>query len=236
MPFRGEQGSSNRGYLYTFGPIKPNHYQRINHPVLPTAKNMIPVPHICVISCQFDSESFDVSTSLEKLYQHFRSTDHDTILSQLLGQHSAATTLTTSTQEQTKFWKLPQQFNASILLESQLRTLVNDRILRMVKSFHNKSLYEFLGYKSSLLSRERIVQLISEFVFHVSHAMFAWDQTAHEMKNMSTSNGIPTSFSSSSAILQVPTSTDKKICKMLFKGDRSVLSRLGGFDNQSIIV
>lgn len=67
--------------------------------------------------------------------------------------------------------QMPQMLDLSIMVEAYLRKIA----LEMVYSFRDfvsdKALREFLGYKSPTAKNGRVLELISDFLFDVSHAM-----------------------------------------------------------------
>jgi hypothetical protein len=67
---------------------------------------------------------------------------------------------------------MPQMLDLSIMVEAHLRKIA----LRMVYSFRDfvsdKALREFLGYKTA--KNGRVLELISDFLFDVSHAMVSF--------------------------------------------------------------
>jgi hypothetical protein len=71
--------------------------------------------------------------------------------------------------------QMPQMLDLSIMVEAHLRKIA----LRMVYSFRDfvsdKALREFLGYKTA--KNGRVLELISDFLFDVSHAMVSFTTT-----------------------------------------------------------
>jgi hypothetical protein len=69
-------------------------------------------------------------------------------------------------------YQLPHMLDLSIMLETYLRNMAL-RIVRCLSTyFTDKALREFLGYKSATGKTQRaIVEILSDFLFDVSHAM-----------------------------------------------------------------
>jgi hypothetical protein len=112
--------------------------------------------------------------------------------------------------------KLPDLLQTSISTESILRDAAVTMTTQLVSSFGETSLRLFLGYKTSALSRERLIRVMAGFLFDVSHAMFAWEQTEHEFAK------------SRQEVVR-----DSEIQKSLF--DERALRKIGGFDPSSLL-
>lgn len=76
---------------------------------------------------------------------------------------------------------LPDLLEVSICVESYLHKLTYNMVVKMTETFDDKILREFLGYKSSMLKREKLVHKIADYLFDISHALFAWEQTENEL-------------------------------------------------------
>jgi len=139
---------------------------------------------------------------------------------------------------------LPRLLDISIMVESHLRRVAYQITDRLTSHFDDKALREFLGYKSSALKKDRILHLMSDFLFDVSHAMFAWDQTEADlfgtdgscpenMININRNNNINNPNTTPSSALDDNSSTmrDRKLCDALF--NHRALRKIGGFDPSS---
>ena len=124
---------------------------------------------------------------------------------------------------------LPRLLDVSIMTESHLRKMAYIITERLTCHFDDKAKREFLGYKSASLKNDRIIHLISDFLFDVSHAMFAWDQTEAELYGTYTDN----IYNASGIDDQIAMIRDKKICDELF--DERALRKIGGFDASSLL-
>jgi hypothetical protein len=67
--------------------------------------------------------------------------------------------------------------HTSITNEAVLRDAAMAMTEGLVESFNDSCLRLFLGYKAPNIRRERLIQLLSGFLFDTSHALFAWEQT-----------------------------------------------------------
>lgn len=117
--------------------------------------------------------------------------------------------------------KTPPFLEVSIASEFVLRNLAHQMTLKLVESFHDRTLRMFLGYKSSTLKRDRLLTVLSEYLFDVSHAMYAWKETEREL--LSEGEGA----SDDESLLQ------KRILDTLF--DSRALRKIGGFDDSSLL-
>lgn len=111
----------------------------------------------------------------------------------------------------------PVFLEVSIASESVLRELARDVTRRLVESFDEKTIRLFLGYKSSSLKRDRLLAVLAEHLFDVSHAMFAWKQTEEEIQSQ----------------LLATSDLDQRIVSILF--DSRALRKIGGFDDSSLL-
>jgi hypothetical protein len=122
--------------------------------------------------------------------------------------------------------EIPAFLDVSISFESTLRNLAYRMISEICLSFEDEPIRMFLGYKSGALKRERVVQMLSDYLFDVSHAMFAWKQTEIEVTSQRTG-----------AVLSVQTSflqeVDSLVRDSLF--DERALRKIGGLDDSSIL-
>lgn len=118
--------------------------------------------------------------------------------------------------------QLPPLLDISISTETHLRDKAYETIARMTSTFDERPLREFLGYKSNTPKRDRIVEVMADLLFDISHAMFAWEQTEREVFIEQGGGGN-----------QQPESLDQKICSDLF--DSRALKKIGGFDFSSLL-
>jgi len=121
--------------------------------------------------------------------------------------------------------EIPPMLTISIVTEETLRNMAIDIVSRMTLTFDDEALRLFLGYKACSLKRERLLQLLSDHLFDVSHAMFAWKQTESEM--LAESEGGHKEDQESDSHLS------KLIQHSLF--DQRALKKIGGFDNSSLL-
>jgi len=120
--------------------------------------------------------------------------------------------------------KFPPLLEVSIVSETTLRDAAYKMVYNMTTQFSERILRLFLGYKSSAMKRDRLVRLLSEFLFDVSHAMFAWEQTELEILSERQSDD--------SALF--PTwELDNAVKDSLF--DERALCKIGGFDHSSLL-
>jgi len=115
---------------------------------------------------------------------------------------------------------LDKLLSVSILVETQLRQVAFQMIQHFTRNINANALREFMGYKSPSIKKERIVQLISDFLFDVSHAMFAWDKTDKDLFP-----GVQ--------IKALDTVRCNKVCDELF--DSRALKKIGGFKPSSLL-
>ncbi len=126
---------------------------------------------------------------------------------------------------------LPHFLEVSIDGERSLRAKAHRMISSMVNSIPgndmNTSLHKFLGYRSTKSpTRERVVGVVSDVLFDVSHAMYAWIHT-HEKLLRSRGNDIV------DAAIKNYSSMDVQIKSSLF--DDRALKRIGGFEPESLL-
>jgi len=112
--------------------------------------------------------------------------------------------------------QLPPLLEISISTETHLRGNAYEMTSKLTSTFGERPLREFLGYMSNTPKRDRIVEVMADLLFDVSHAMFAWEQTETEM-SIELSDG----------------RCDRRICSDLF--DCRALKRIGGFDPWSLL-
>ena len=74
---------------------------------------------------------------------------------------------------------LPQLLDLSILVESHLRQIAWNMTKKFTRFIGDKALREFLGYKTPVQKKDRILELISDFLFDVSHAMVSGSILSH---------------------------------------------------------
>jgi hypothetical protein len=115
---------------------------------------------------------------------------------------------------------LDQLLSVSILVETQLRQVALQMVHQFTRNLSANALREFMGYKSPSIKQERIVQLISDFLFDVSHAMFAWDKTDKDLFPGALTNALDIKRRS-------------KVCEELF--DSRALKKIGGFKPSSLL-
>lgn len=73
---------------------------------------------------------------------------------------------------------LPPLLDLSIMVEAYLRQIALGLVRALEHCISEKALREFLGYKSPTAKSEKVLELISDFLFDVSHAMVSH---IHEM-------------------------------------------------------
>ena len=118
---------------------------------------------------------------------------------------------------------IPSLIEVSIASEAILRNLAYSITRKLTESFDDKTLRIFLGYKSSALKRDRLLHVLSEYFFDVSHATFAWKQTEKELKDEETA-----STAENDSELR-----EKRILHTLF--DHRALQKIGGFVASSLL-
>lgn len=111
----------------------------------------------------------------------------------------------------------PPFLEVSIASEFVLRDLAQEMTRKLTESFDDKTLRMFLGYKSSTLKRDRLLSVLSEYIFDVSHAMYAWKQTEQEVQGETLGD----------------TAVEQRILRTLF--DSRALRKIGGFENSSLL-
>jgi hypothetical protein len=138
--------------------------------------------------------------------------------------------------------QIPSLLEVSICVECHLRNITNQMVLKMTQSFNDKTLRMFMGYKSSLLKREKLLHKLSDYLFDVSHAYFAWKQTEWELAHSRKGphiinnrqkylNAKVTPFIVSSVVKK---NTDSMVRDSLF--DERALKKIGGCDSPSLIM
>lgn len=120
---------------------------------------------------------------------------------------------------------LPALLEASIATESLLRDEAIRMTTAMTKSFSDSTFRLFLGYKAPTLKRDRLIQVLADFLFDASHAMFAWDQTVEELLN---TKSLKEPLSSKQW-----TELDNTVKNYLF--DDRALRKIGGFEPSSVL-
>ena len=122
---------------------------------------------------------------------------------------------------------IPAFLDIPIVFESAMKSAAYRMLTQMLATFENESIGRFLGYKSCNLERERILRIVSDYLFDVSHAMFAWKQTESEIlseKSETFSGTVATQFCQE---------LDSMVRDALF--DERALKKIGGFDESSIL-
>ena len=126
---------------------------------------------------------------------------------------------------------LPQLLEASVTDESYLREYAHNMVVSMVNSIPGNDLdiplRVFLGYKSTKTpSRERILDMVSDVLFDVSHAMHAWVHTEKDLlrKPQQISNGTMTNKD-----------LEEQIKNALFDEGGRALAKIGGFEESSLL-
>ncbi|GFH55033.1 hypothetical protein CTEN210_11509 [Chaetoceros tenuissimus] len=112
--------------------------------------------------------------------------------------------------------QIPNMLDLSIIVEAHLRQIAFEKVKTMGTFISDLALREFLGYKSPTAKYERVMELMSDFLFDVSHAMFAWEKTERDIDASNTQ-----------------TIQDATICKTLF--DSRALRKIGGFEPTSLL-
>lgn len=119
---------------------------------------------------------------------------------------------------------IPSLVEVSIASEAILRNIAYSITRKLTESFDDKTLRIFLGYKSSALKRDRLLYVLSEYFFDVSHATFAWKQTEKEFQAEETASATE---NDSGFLLE------QRILRTLF--DHRALRKIGGFDASSLL-
>jgi len=126
---------------------------------------------------------------------------------------------------------IPELLEVSIFAEESLRQVAYKIASELVKTFNDKSLREFLGYKSSAMKRNKLEDILSEFLFDVSHAMFAWEETEEDViHDIALSSDFPRRLMTS---LKSRKKVESKVRDILF--DSKELQKIGGFDCYSLL-
>mmetsp|Transcript_13309 Transcript_13309/g.19572 ORF Transcript_13309/g.19572 Transcript_13309/m.19572 type:complete len:646 (-) Transcript_13309:101-2038(-) len=122
--------------------------------------------------------------------------------------------------------KIPAFVDVSIVIESSLRTLSYQMVSQMYASFGDAPLRLFLGYKSCSMKRDRILRILSDYLFDVSHAFFAWKQTEVEVLSQSATAAL-------NAVPSFHKEVDLIIRDSLF--DERALKKIAGIDDSSLL-
>ena len=134
-------------------------------------------------------------------------------------------------QQEDKVFALPKFLEASIDDEYTMRARSHKIVLSIINQFRgssmNMSLRVFLGYTSSKTPcNDRIYEILTNVLFDVSHAMFAFIHTQEEMtRGMTSSEGVANVINHKSM--------DKQIKTSLFDG--RALKRIGGFEPSALL-
>ena len=122
---------------------------------------------------------------------------------------------------------IPQLLNISISPEARLRHKARDITSNILYTFSDRPLRDFMGYKSAALKREHVLEVMSDYLFDVSHAAFAWEQTENEIILERGDD----KFASNELVLKEE--LDFKICNDLF--DSRALKKIGEFNSSSLL-
>jgi hypothetical protein len=134
-------------------------------------------------------------------------------------------------QQEDKVFALPKFLEASIDDEYMMRARSHKIVLSIINQFRgssmNMSLRVFLGYTSSKTPcNDRIYEILTNVLFDVSHALFAFIHTQEEMtRGMTSSEGVANVINHKSM--------DKQIKTSLFDG--RALKRIGGFEPSALL-
>jgi hypothetical protein len=134
-------------------------------------------------------------------------------------------------QQEDKVFALPKCLEASIDDEYMMRARSHKIVLSIINQFRgssmNMSLRVFLGYTSSKTPcNDRIYEILTNVLFDVSHALFAFIHTQEEMtRGMTSSEGVANVINHKSM--------DKQIKTSLFDG--RALKRIGGFEPSALL-
>jgi hypothetical protein len=125
---------------------------------------------------------------------------------------------------------LPEMIHLSISDEEILRVAARQRTRLLVQPFSNHALRSFFGYKISGIDRERLVHLLAGLLFDVSHAMYAWEQTEHEILASRGCLGGPDGMQQMTV-----DDVDDLVLEALFGRSERALKRVGGFETSSLL-
>ena len=130
-------------------------------------------------------------------------------------------------RKHTKETDMPDLLQVSIADEALLREAALVMTNQMLVSFSNDALRLFLGYKTPVMARDRMIAILAGYLLDVSHAMFAWEHTEQEYreKEQIRTNAM-TSNNNSNAL-------DATIQESLF--DERALERIGGMESSSLL-
>ena len=76
------------------------------------------------------------------------------------------------------------EVQASIFTELMLRTAALETTHRLARNFDLSTLHLFFGYKTSKLQEERLVQVINDYLFDCSHAMFVFTASRKDDRSL----------------------------------------------------
>jgi hypothetical protein len=107
--------------------------------------------------------------------------------------------------------------HVSISNEALLRDAAMTMTTKLIQTFQERSLRLFFGYKTTVVPRDRLTELMAGFLFDTSHAMFAWVQTEQEVLAQNPNLVDP----------------DATIRRSLF--NQRALKKLGGFKSHGIL-
>lgn len=123
---------------------------------------------------------------------------------------------------------LPQLLEASVTDEGCLREFAHNMVVSMVNSIPGNDfdipLRVFLGYKSTKTpSKERILDMVSDVLFDVSHAMHAWVHTEKDLLRKHQTSTMPSK------------DLEEQIKNALFDEGGRALAKIGGFEESSLL-
>lgn len=124
-----------------------------------------------------------------------------------------------------KAQQLPEMLDLSIMMETYLRNIARNTVRSFTTFLSDKALREFLGYKSPTAKIERVLDILADFLFDVSHAMFAWEKTEADLLGDNDHPGVCSAKNRGSH--------DLAIRRALF--DKRSLIKIGGFEPDSLL-
>jgi hypothetical protein len=121
---------------------------------------------------------------------------------------------------------LPAMVEVSIASEAALRNVAAHMTERFTQVFSDKTLRRFLGYRVPSIARPRLVQVLADFLFDTSHALFAYQQTSFEVQSMEERAEL-------NKVSPLASPLAGAIRDMLF--DNRALKQIGGWEPTSIL-
>lgn len=118
--------------------------------------------------------------------------------------------------------------HVSIYHEEHLRDTAFAMTKRVVVSFPTYAIRKLLSYRSNAIPRDKMIHLLSTLVFNASHAMYAWQQTEHDLLLEKNEQCLSAAMKTSHR-----EGLDNEIVKLLF--NERDLRKIGGFDSSSIL-